>query len=349
VLAALGGAVLPLCAYADPVLLDPAGGVLELVTPASSEQAKLNQVDDLLFDPYGNLLATREISGANGAVVAIDIATGTVSVLVTGISRADQIARHPSGDYFVTSEVDGAATSNRIFRVRLSYDANQRPISATATSITTSIGLDNPEGIVALPERSAYGEAGDLFVAQDDAVNGRVAHLALGVTTLFGPAFLKSEGLTFGSVFGQAPALFVAESNGDRVARIDANGVATTLGDPAAVSLQSPDNAQVGPDGLLYVSEDRGAPLSRVFRILPSGTHRPLVGGLDAAQGLAFDPATGDLYIAEQGLDRVWRVRFAQSVPALGVASLGATALGLALAARCAGRRARAEVRSPLP
>jgi sugar lactone lactonase YvrE len=232
--------------------------------------------------------------------------------------------------------------------VRVSYDANQRPLSATATSLQTAIGLDNAEGIVVLPERSAYGELGDVFVAQDVS-SGRIAHLALGSTVLFGPSFQRPEGLTFGSVFGQAPALFVAETNGDRVARLDADGSVSTVGDPDAVTLRAPDNLQVGPDGLLYVSEDRNAPLSRVFRILPSGAHRLLVAGFDAAQGLAFDPATGDLYIAEQGLDRVWRIRFAQSVPALGPVPLALAALGLGLASRGAGRRARREVRSPLP
>lgn len=332
-LAALLVAWLPVAASAEPELVDPVGGVLELVTPDAAERAKLNQVDDLLFDSYGNLLATREISGSTGGVVAIDPATGVVTVLVTGISRADQIALHPSGDFFVTSEVHPAATENRIYRVHVNYDALQRPLSATATSVTTSIPIDNPEGVVVLPETSSYGAVGDLFIAPHIA-NGQIAHLSLGATQLFGPPLSSPEGLTFGSLFGGEPALYVAETTGDRVSRLDADGSVSTVGDPAAVSLQNPDNVQVGPDGLLYVSEDRGAPLSRVFRILPSGTHRLLVSGFSAAQGLTFDPATGDLYIAEQGQDRVWRVRFAKPVPALSGAELAAAALLIAAAAR---------------
>lgn len=37
--------------------------------------------------------------------------------------------------------------------------------------------------------------------------------------------------------------------------------------------------------------------------------------GFGSPQGMAFHPATGDLYIAEQDYDRIWRVRFAEAAP----------------------------------
>ena len=52
------------------------------------------------------------------------------------------------------------------------------------------------------------------------------------------------------------------------------------------------------------------------------------------AAGLSFD-ANGDLYIAEQDFDRIWRIRFAavSEVPGLSLAALVALAVFLALAA----------------
>ncbi len=84
------------------------------------------------------------------------------------------------------------------------------------------------------------------------------------------------------------------------------------------MSLTNPDNAEFGPDGFLYTSEDRSEPNSRVVRIASDGTHSVFATGFGQASGLIFDPQSGDLYIAEQDFDRVWRVRFASSpVPAL--------------------------------
>ena len=77
------------------------------------------------------------------------------------------------------------------------------------------------------------------------------------------------------------------------------------------VSLTSPDNVEFGPDGYLYVSEDRAGPNSRIIRIDANGTHSVFASGFSQAQGMIFDPASGDMYIAEQDLDRVWRVVFA--------------------------------------
>ena len=77
---------------AAPVLMDPAVGTLELVTPDVAQQAMLNRIDGLAFDGFGNLVGALEIFGSEGAVVYIDKATGDVANLVEGISRADQIA-----------------------------------------------------------------------------------------------------------------------------------------------------------------------------------------------------------------------------------------------------------------
>ena len=297
---------------AAPVLMDPAVGTLELVTPNAGQQAMLNLVDGLALDGFGNLFGALEIFGSSGGVVYIDKATGDVTNLVSGLSRADQIALGIGGDLFVTSEVTPASTSDRLFRVTVNYGAGDVPLSASATDISTSLAINNPEGLIVLDASGPFGSAGDLYVAEDRNP-GSIFQVnpADGTTTLLTSGLARPEGMAFGSFNGQVtPSLFAAETSDNNVLQIDSAGVATTFGNPAAVSLTSPDNVEFGPDGFLYISEDRSAPNSRILRVKADGTHTVFATGFGQASGMIFDPLTGHLYIAEQDFDRVWRVRF---------------------------------------
>lgn len=326
-------------------LSDPGVGTLSLVTPDPLEQAKLDRIDGLAFDAFDNLIGAREIVGASGGAVYVDKATGVVSVLVTGISRADQIALHTSGDLFITSEVLVSQTTDRIFRLSVGYDASNVPTPAgsSATSLTTSLGLEAPEGLIVLGSDGAYGSTGDLYVTEE--VPGNIVRIqpGTGTTSLLIAGLATPEGMAFGDFGGALPAaLYVAETNNNRVLRIDSNGTATVLGDPGPIGLTSPDNVEFGPDGFLYVGEDRDAPNGRIIRIAPDGTHTVFATAFDKPQGMIFDPSNGDMYIAEQAQDRIWRLRFAGPpvVPTLPgwwlpVLSLGLLAAGL----RVLGRR----------
>jgi sugar lactone lactonase YvrE len=197
------------------------------------------------------------------------------------------------------------------------------PTGATAQDLATSSDVGAPEGLVVLPAAGAYGAAGDLYVAEDknpakviwiDPGSGAADSIASG--------FQRSEGLAFGDFAGAQPAaLYTAETVANRVARIDSSGAVTTLGDPAAVGLSAPDNVEFGPDGFLYVGEDRTDHQGRILRVDPDGTHTVFATGFGSPQGMAFHPATGDLYISEQDYDRIWRVRFAAAPVAVPVAS----------------------------
>ena len=296
---------------AAPILVSPTFGTLELVTPPASAAA-LDKVDGLAFDVYGNLFATREITGDAGGVVFIDKSTGAVTSLVTGISRADQLALAPNGDFLVTSETTPASTSNSLWRISISYDASHRPISASKTNVTTNQVMSNVEGLVVLPATGAYGPAGSQFVAEDLA-SGRILQVdADGTASALVTNLQRPEGLAFGDFAGAKVAgLYAAETGAHRIIHVDSEGNAATLGTPAVVSLTSPDNVEFGPDGYLYVSEDRAGPNSRVLRIDANGTHSVFASGFSQAQGMIFDSVSGDMYIAEQDLDRVWRVVFA--------------------------------------
>jgi sugar lactone lactonase YvrE len=304
-------------AAADPVLADPSMGTLELVTPEPSQQASLPRIDGLAFDEFGNLFGALEVSGATGGVVYIDKQTGDVVTLVEEIGRADQIALHPSGDLFVTSELKPASTSDRIYRVAVAYDASQRPMATgtTATTLTTSVGIADAEGLVVLEAAGAYGSVGELYVCEDETP-GRVFHVdpLTGLLDELAAGLAAPEGLAFGDFGGaQAPALYAAESKANRIVRLLPDGSVTAVGNPSQVSMTLPDNVEFGPDGFLYVAEDRDAPDARILRIAPDGRHTVVATGFDASQGMAFDLTSGDLYISEQNANRVWRLRFART------------------------------------
>ena len=81
-----------------------------------------------------------------------------------------------SGDFYVTSEVDSNSTTDRIFRIDVAYNDSE-PVSAVATSLTTTTPIINPEGLVVIENvGSAYGNKGDLIIAEDIA-SGRIIHV----------------------------------------------------------------------------------------------------------------------------------------------------------------------------
>jgi hypothetical protein len=331
--AALLLAVAAVPVQALPALADPGLGTLERIVQNTTA---LPRIDGLALDAHGNLFAALETANSRGGVVHIDKSSGAVTPISIGvITGADQIAFDPgSGTFYVTNEFTPANTVNRLFRVSVAYDGSNRPTGGSAASLVTDRGLYNPEGLVVLPAGGPFGPAGTVYVAED-ALTGGIHAVHTGtnpatVTTLVPDTanLNRPEGLAYGDFGGRAaPALYAAETNDGNLLRIDALGQVGVFGNPAAVGLTLPDNVEFGPDGFLYVSEDRGSGQGRIVRIAADGTHGVVATGFSSPQGLIFD-GNGDLYIAEQDTASLWRLRF-NPVPAPG--SLALLALGLGL------------------
>ena len=185
----------------------------------------------------------------------------------------------------------------------VTYDGANAPTGASLVSLTTSLGIANPEGVIVLPTASAFGNAGDLYVAEDQ-IGGRILRVepGSGTTTELVGGLSRPEGMDFGDFAGQvAAALYTAETVDHNVLRIDSNGAVSVVGIPAAVGLTAPDNVKFGPDGFLYVSEDRPQPDSRIIRIAADGTHSVFATGFGQAEGMA-------IYICTMVLTLCWPV-----------------------------------------
>ncbi len=67
----------------------------------------------------------------------------------------------------------------------------------------------------------------------------------------------------------------------------------------------------------------------RVLRYDVNGIEQVIATGFNKTAGLAFDPFNGDLYIAEQQSQNIWRLQFTPTAVPL---PTGAWLLGLGLA-----------------
>lgn len=326
---------------AAPILVDPALGSLDRLVQDSSN---LPRVDGLAFDGFGNLFAALEVVGSDGGLSWVDTSSGVATRLISGISGVDQVALDPAtGELYITTELNPAQTTERILRVSVGYDAGQQPISASAQSLTTTLGIDNPEGLVVLAQdQGGYGNAGDLLIAEDKA-SGRVLKLAPGTDPAPTSALLDStaglrrpEGLAFGDFAGNITdaLLFAAQTASNNILGIADDGSFSVFGNASAVSLTSPDNLEFGPDGYLYIGEDRANGAGRVLRADAAGNYEVIATGFSETAGLAFDPFSGDLFISEQASRSIWRLSFAPSAQAPAPTTLLLFGVGLFLLRR---------------
>jgi len=193
-------------------------------------------------------------------------------------------------------------------------------------------------GAILLPS-SAYGAAGDLYVAeysqnsvvritpsgtQSVVANGLNFPLALAVDAngnifvalAFAGEIKKiTNGVvsTFASLtnlrdltFGGSGNLFVVQSGAGAtgaVVAITPNGTQSVY----ASGFHDPSNLAFDQSGNLFVSENGYGGLSSIIsKTTPAGVRTTFASGLSNAEGLAFD-AAGNLYLAETGTSKIYK------------------------------------------
>ncbi len=235
-------------------------------------QADLTRVDNLALLPTGELFATLELGHNEGQLVSIH--KGQVRTLLEDLDRPDGLAL-VGNKLTITEEV-------RPGRV-LQYDLGTRKSA-------TLVYLDNPEGIVALPD-------GSLLVTED-LHHGRLLRLSPSQQlTVVTRDLLRPEGIRRG-VDG---TVYIAETGRGRVLAYQ-KGEFRTVAD----NLNEPDQLAIDKKGDIWIAED--ADPGRILRIR-NGKTEVMIRGLASPQGMVFD-LHGRLYVAEQGRNRILLITF---------------------------------------
>ncbi|MEO6060417.1 MAG: RHS repeat-associated core domain-containing protein, partial [Thermoflexales bacterium] len=197
---------------------------------------------------------------------------------------------------------------------------------------------------LAVPNSVAVGPDGSVYIAETYHYGVRRVDAAGMITTVAGsgvfgfsgdggPAISATLNNPYGIAVAPDASLFISDLGNNRIRRVDANGVITTVagtgpygfsgdGGPATLAqLNGPYGVGLGPDGSLYIADRDN---SRVRRVGPDGIISTVAGG-GACGGSQGDggPATwaclsqpwritvgpdGSLYIADRGHHRVRRV-----------------------------------------
>jgi streptogramin lyase len=246
--------------------------------------------------------------------------TDGVPATSTAVGFPIDVAVGPDGDVYVVTE-------HRVRRI----DWASGTIAAFAGTGVDGYTGDGGPAIAAQLDRAvgvAVDAAGNVFISEYagrirrvDGATGRIETYA-GVgreesSGDGGPALAAGIDRPHGLALARDGTLYVADTYGGRVRRIDASTrTITTL----ASGLATPTHVAVAPDGSVYAAETQG---HVVRRIAPNGTVTAFAGtgipgdsgdggpavraGLDGVTGVAFGP-DGSTYVSEVDGRRIRRI-----------------------------------------
>ena len=195
----------------------------------------------------------------------------------------------------------------------------------------TAAGFNSPGGV-------AVDGAGNVYIA--DSGNRRIRKVdTTGTITTFagggpgpsdgdgGPATAALLSLPSDVAVDSARNVFIADTFGDRIRKVDTSGTITTIAGPAnAAQLDLPTGVAVDGVGNVYIADSRN---HRIGKVDTSGTITTIAG--DGLMGFGGDggPATaarfnnpggvavdsaGNIYIADSRNDRIRRVDSAGTI-----------------------------------
>lgn len=311
----------------DGLITTVAGsGVLDGVTPGPARESGMNHPTHVMIDADGSIVIS---AWHNSRVVRVDLATEELT-LVAGDGRRSYagdggppldaaldlpvaVVPDPDGGLLLSDQV------NQVIR-RIDPDGVITTVAGTCRTGT----CESEDELVACPDTDKLACAGDEHGCTRPCLG---AFEGDG-----GPASLARFHFPFGAAahpagriaLGARGELYVADTENDRVRRIDRDGTVHTVagggsdeegdGGPAtAARLDAPSDVAVGPDGTVYVTETAGACVRAVSL---DGTIHTVAGvcgergsgstHLDLPAGIDVGP-DGTLYVADTGNHRVVR------------------------------------------
>jgi sugar lactone lactonase YvrE len=269
---------------------------------ADSNNSRIRAVD-----PNG--VITTLAGGSSNAEFTGDGGPATSARLSLGYLRSG-IALDSGGALYITEEFG---------RVR------KIDPSGIITSVANVSGVGSFSGVAVDPAGAIYLASNDRIRKIDaqgivTTVAGNGSRRASGDG---GPA--TSAGMSISAIAAdRAGALFIAENGNNRVRKVDANGIITTVagdgragfsgdgGPAAAASVESPSGVAVDGDGALYIAQS--GPIHRIRKVDRNGVISTVAGngtagftgdggpatnaGLNVPIAVAVD-ASGNIYIAE--------------------------------------------------
>lgn len=233
----------------------------------------LSKVNNIAIAPDRSFYVSQELPDGKGRIVRLK--HGERTVVLRGLHSPDGLALTPTS-LFVTEEIE----RGRVVRLNLA--------SLEAELIAT---VNKPAGM----NRSFDGS---LVVSEGSTTEGRLVTVSMnGQVDMLVDGLSQPEGIAL----GRDGRLYVAERAKGRVLLVSPWGIRTIVR-----GLYSPDQLAIAADGALWITENDEA--GRVLRFF-EGRLQTVLAGVRNARGIAID-SDGWVYIAEQGRDRIIRVRY---------------------------------------
>jgi hypothetical protein len=271
--------------------------------PATS--ARLHSPSGLALDANGNLWVA---DTANGRVRIVTPA-GQISTVLGGNGQLNSplgLALDASGDLFIA---DAAG-----YRVReiVGVQGTLLTVAGTGAPGLGGEGLLASASALNAPNGIAIAAGGVVYVA--DTGNHRVRRInsAGGITTVAGNGFpgFNGDGPGQGvqlsspsSVCGDATGnLYIADTGNNRIRKQTPDGMVTTILGPSQLS--APRGVAVDASGNVWIADTGN---QRVVAWTPAGMI-VVASQLQAPVGLAIDPVSGSIYVADAGANLVLKL-----------------------------------------
>ncbi|GAB2984933.1 hypothetical protein GCM10027049_23970 [Mucilaginibacter puniceus] len=286
-------------------------------TNGTGSAARFNKPQGITFDAAGNMYVA---DATNNSIRKITQA-GVVTTLATGLSSPADVTIDATGTYLYVANFG----DHRIMRVTIS-GGTVTALAGTAGSANTTNGtgtaarFNGPTGII-------YNKAdGYLYVSDYNTNRIRKVSTAGVVTTLVSSGLNGPSGI----VADAAGVLYVANTGSHNIKKITLAGVVTTFagttgstsgstdGTGTAARFNGPRSITIDASGNFYVDDSGNfkirmiTPAAAVNTIIGTGSAGATDGVGTAAsidgRGLAVDPLTGNLFLADYNNNRIRKI-----------------------------------------